>query len=229
MKVFLKSVLQTYIFFLIVSLLLGCKKYTNDIEVDQIYQYYILRYSEQTNETTVYAYLSENDFKGKSILLGEGSTLRVNNKNMSKSGRHYYTVFSGMIDSALIEFHDSRGVDFINTIYNEDHISNDNTNILSKSINSTWFFSGTPIHQGELVELSLKVKSNSSLDALLKSSEVGENFIYVPFSSLKDLTEGVAIAQTIRSSQNFNGNWTVAGGKKKSEFYSTLTEVNILE
>ena len=218
------------IFFLIILIcFVSCKKYSDEIELNKIHQYYSMTYDAQSNETRIYAYLNENHIDGKSILLSEGSTLKVNGVNMTKSGNYYYTIFNGIIDSAQIIFHDNRGDNFSNTIYCVNSISNDNTNILSKSINSTWYFGGSPIQSGETVELHLKMKNNSSLNSSINSSIIGMNHINIPFTELNDLIVGIAIAQTRRYKFNYNGDWTLAGGRTKSQYFSQNSEINIVE
>lgn len=220
---------QIYLLVIIVIALTSCRKYTNETEVDQIYQYYVLSYNAHSNKTTISAYLSEKKINGKALILDEASTLKVNNKVMSKNARHYTAVFTGWIDSAQIIYHDSRGQDFVNTLHNAQYITNDNTILFSKSLNSTWYFGGPAISPGEMVELELEMKNNSSLNANVKSSQVGANYIYVPFQSLNKLTTGIALCQTKRSIENYNGSWTQSGGMTKSIYLSEMNEVTIVE
>lgn len=220
---------RKYMLFCFVIALTSCRKYSNETDIEQIYQYYILNYNANSNETTIYAYFSEKKINGKALILDEASTLKVNNKVMSKNANHYKAVFSGLIDSAQIIFHDSRGQDFVNTLYNAEFIENDNSNLFSKSINSSWYFGGPAIGAGEIVELDLEMKENSSLNSNIKSSQVGNNYIYVPFQSLNKLTTGIALCQTKRSIENYNGSWTQSGGMTKSIYLSEMNEVNIVD
>ena len=201
---------------------------TNAIDADKIYQYLILDYDASANETKIFAYLCKENQNGKSLLLGEGSTIKVNDFLMTESGNHYYKIFNGMIDSAVIVFSDSRGGEYANTIFNGAFISNDNTNVLSKTINSSWYFGGNTIQTNETVNLTFKMKSNTSLDASISSSLLGSNFLNIDTTSLNDLTQGIAIAQTKRSSYKYSGKWTSVGGTLKSVFKSNTSEINIL-
>jgi hypothetical protein len=72
------------------------------------------------------------------------------------------------------------------------------------------------------------MKSNTSLDASISSSLLGSNFLNIDTTSLNDLTQGIAIAQTKRSSYKYSGKWTSVGGTLKSIFKSNTSEINIL-
>ena len=148
---------------------------------------------------------------------------------MNNSGTDYYKTYTGFIDSINLMYTNNDGEQYPNTIYSEDYISNDNTNLISKSLNSTWLFGGIQINSGETINLKIQMKNDLSNIANVSSSIQGATFLNLTVSNLQKLTPGIAVVSTSRTSYNYTGNWTNSGGTKKSKYTSVKNEISIIE
>jgi hypothetical protein len=227
-----KKLMFSYLFFMML-LLFGCKKFKskNSSEVTQnsIFQFYRLEYDAEENKSYLKAFFQEDSDQGVYLKLDGNSSVYANNQIMNNSGTDYYNTYNGFLDSINLIYTNNDGEQYANTIYSEDYIANDNTNLISKSLNSTWLFDGVQINTGETIDLKIQMKNDLAKIANVSSSIQGATFLNLTVSNLQKLIPGIAQVSTSRTSYDYTGNWTNSGGTKKSKYTSVINDVNVIE
>jgi hypothetical protein len=226
-KIKVLCALRIFVLFMFVLLLNSCKKFASETPVEEVFQSYYLEYDESKNETYVQVVFTNS--KGKKIILDGNSKITCNGELIPKNGKYYSKTFNGNIDTASFKYIDINEKEYLNELVIPFYISNDNSNILSKSISSYWVFNGTPIGVNEEVKLYLELKNKPSKNISIKNNQLNGISIYISSNSLNKFdTTGITIAQTSRSYFSNNGQWTNAGGELKSVYKSLKNEIIII-
>ena len=214
-----------YLVLLIPILLVSCKKDSEAVNQDEIYQAYEISYNEGTNQTTFTAnfYLKANG--GKRLKLTGGSIVTVNGTTMIRNGSTYSRSFNGYLESGEFVFTDAEGKQFTNSIQYENYVQNDLSNSLSRNLDCYWQFVGPYVNNGETVSVSIRNQDSGGGTATGSTSQNGAYFVRITANQMNQLTAGFATVTTTRSSISSSGDWTKAGGNKKSEYISSSSSV----
>lgn len=210
-----------YLVLLIPILLISCKKDSAAVDQDQIYQSYEMSYNEGTNQTTFTANFYLKADGGKRLKLTGGSIVTVNGTTMTRNGSSYSRSFNGYLESGSFVFTDAKGNDFTNSIQYENYVQNDLSNSVSNDLDCYWQFVGAQLNSGESISVTLRNQDTGGGTATGSTMQNGAYYVRIPANQMNQLTAGWANAITTRSSISNAGNWTKAGGKKKSEYISS--------
>jgi len=216
-----------YLLLLIPVLLISCKKDSEAVDQDQIYQSYEMSYNEATDQTTFTANFYLKSDGGKRLKLTGGSIVTVNGTTMNRNGSTYTRSFNGYLESGSFVFTDAKGKEFTNSVLYENYIQNDLSNSLSNNLDCYWQFVGPEVSTGETVSVTIRNQETGGGTATGSTMQNGAYFVRITANQMSQLTAGWANAITTRSSISNNGNWTKVGGKKKSEYISSSSSILI--
>ena len=214
-----------YFLLLIPVFLFSCKKDSNEVDQDKIYQSYEISYDANTNLTTYTAEFSLENKGGKNLKLTGGSRVLVNGESMSRSGSRYTKSFQGYLAYGTFEFTDTKGKVYTNTVNCEDYIQNDFNSSLQNNFDVYWYFSGPNLASGETVTVDINSQVADGGQASSSAYNVGATYVRITPSQMNNLHEGQATARTTRSTMLYSGNWTSAGGSMKSEYKSGISNI----
>lgn len=214
-----------YLVLLIPILLVSCKKDSEAVNQDQIYQAYEMSYSEATNQTTFTANFYLKSDGGKRLKLTGDSFVTVNGSSMIRSGSTYSRSFDGYLESGSFVFTDAKGKEYTNSVLYENYVQNDLSNAVQRNFDCYWQFVGPTVASGETVSVSIRSKEDAGGTATGTATQNGSYYVRITASQMNQLPAGFATATTTRSSVSLTGSWTKVGGKKKSEYISSASSI----
>jgi len=222
-----ESIFMKYLALLFPILLISCKKDSDSINQDEIFQSYVMSYDELSGYTTFTANFTYKKDDGKRLKLTGGSIVTVNGETMSRTGTTYIKRFSGYLESGTFVFTDSEGKSYTNTLYYEDYIQNDVSFSLDNSSSYYWYFVGPNLSQGETITVTIKSNETDGGTASGSTTLDGASYVNISSTQMNLLPSGSATASTERSTTRYSGNWAKVGGKMKSQYSSTPANVSI--
>jgi hypothetical protein len=205
----------------------SCKKKGSSIDQNKIFQSYEMSYDAGTNITTFYARFYENSENGKGLLLGETSSITVNGEKMNRNGATYVFNMAGEITVGSFIFTDANGKKYFNSLAGEQNISNDDQSSVDNNANTDWVFSGNPLNANETIFVLIDSYEENGGNSVSSTTDIGANHVQIMATDMVNLQPGSARIYTKRSSTLSSGNWTNAGGKKKSVYVSQINDVLI--
>jgi len=211
---------------LIAAIVLGaCKKKGSSIDQNKIFQSYEMSYDAGTNITTFYARFYENSENGKGLLIHEYGGITVNGEKMNRNGAVYVFTMAGEITVGSFIFTDANGKKYFNSLANEQSINNDDESSIDNNSNTDWVFSGNPLNTSETISVLIDSYEENGGNSVSYTTDIGANHVQVTATDMTNLQPGSARIYTKRSSTMSSGNWTNAGGKKKSEYVSAISDI----
>lgn len=214
-----------YLVLLIPILLVSCKKDSEAVNQDEIYQSYEISYNEGTNQTTFTANFYFKADGGKRLKLTGDSFVTVNGSTMIRSGSTYSRTVDGYLESGNFVFTDAKGKEYTNSVLYENYIQNDLSTAIQRNFDCYWQFVGATVASGETVSVSIRTQEAAGGTATGSTTQNGAYYVRITANQINQLPAGFATATTTRSSVSSNGNWAKAGGKKKSEYISSSSSV----
>lgn len=214
-----------YLLLLIPILLISCKKDSEAVNQEEIYQAYEMSYNESTNQTTFTANFYLKADGGKRLKLTGDSFVTVNGSSMNRSGSTYTRSFDGYLESGSFVFTDAKGKEYTNSVLYENYVQNDLSNALQRNFDCYWQFVGPTVASGETVSVSIRSQESAGGTATGSTTQDGAYYVHISANQMNQLPVGFATATTTRSSVSLSGNWAKVGGKKKSEYISSTSSV----
>lgn len=196
----------------------ACKKDSSEIEQQKIYQSYEIAYDENTNKTTISARFSENDASGKKIELSSGSSVTFNGAALSYSGGSYTATMDGKATTATFVYTDLDGKTYSNNLSHANSIANDNIGTMYNNVTYYWYFGGTAVGTGEIIEFYLVNNADSGHSIYLSNSTVGDTYLTIGSDKLSTLPMGYTTAKIKRTKVINTGNFATVGGKITSKY-----------
>lgn len=213
---------------LISALVLGaCKKKSSKIDQNTIFQSYEMTYDAGNNITTLYARFYENNEDGKTVILDENSSIKVFGENMTLNNDVYMISFYGEIAEGKFLYTDADGNEYFNTLPKEDEISNDEAGSIDNNTNTNWFFGGNVLGTGEVISAQIDSYEENGGNSESHTTEGGTDHVEIKATDMVNLQPGSARIYMKRTTTMSSGNWTAAGGKKKTGYTSPIKEILI--
>jgi len=196
----------------IILLFGSCKKDSDEVRQNDIYQKYTVRYNQDDNKTIYSAKFTDSKRNGRSLILTDGSNVRVNGHAMSRTGSNYYfTVYGPVVDTTIFTFVDGEGNIFNNIAVAAEYIANDNDNYINRSLTHNWTWYGNPVDHDERIDLTFKhIIEGNNLD-YHQDSYGHVNCSLSPYS-MDDMPPGDARVNISRTKTIENGDFNSVGG-----------------